>query len=123
MAQITQITPFVMTHDLGKSLSFYCDVLSFDCSFRQDTYEFIKADPVGALRIVEVEPDCEIGEQMIYIDCDDVDAVYRKLQPALALLPGDHLRAPFDQPYGMREFHVKDPDNCLLMFGMDMPSD
>jgi hypothetical protein len=27
------------------------------------------------------------------------------------------VHAPFDQPYGMREFHVKDPDGCLLFFG------
>ena len=52
----------------------------------------------------------------------DVDAIHelRELAlpgNALETLPEDRVRAPFDQPYGMREFHVKDPDGCLLLFG------
>jgi hypothetical protein len=26
------------------------------------------------------------------------------------------VRAPLEQSYGVREFHVKDPDGCLLFF-------
>ena len=120
MAELTQITPFVMTHDLDGALAFYDGVLGFSCTFRQENYAFLRR-PGGALRIVEVEPDCIIGEQMIYLDCDDVDAVYQSLKPALDRLEAGRVRAPFDQPYAMREFHVKDPDNCLLLFGAEIP--
>ena len=121
MARVTQITPFVMTHDLGGSLAFFCDVLGFTCGYRADNYAFLHQRPGGALRVVEVDAGCDIGEQMIYFDCDDVDAVFAGLKDSLATLPKGRVRAPFDQPYGMREFHVKDPDSCLIFYGMDIP--
>ncbi len=121
MARITQITPFVMTHDLAGALAFYCDILGFSCSFQMDNYAFVRQQAGIALRLIEVEKDCEIGEQMIYLDCDDVEAVYVSLQAKLDTLPEERVRAPFDQPYAMREFHVKDPDNCLLLYGTSIP--
>jgi catechol 2,3-dioxygenase-like lactoylglutathione lyase family enzyme len=120
MAEITQITAFVMTRDLEGSLAFFCNTLGFTCGFKQDNYAFVRR-PGGALRLIEVDATCEIGEQMIYLDCDDVEAVYAQMKPRLDLLPEDRVRAPFDQPYAMREFHVKDPDNCLLLFGSNIP--
>jgi len=32
-------------------------------------------------------------------------------------LPEGRVRAPFNQPYGQREFHVIDEDSLLLFFG------
>ena len=121
MARITQITPFVMTHNLEEALAFYSGLLGFICTFRMDNYAFVHHRPGGALRLIEVEPDCVIGEQIIYLDCDDVDAVYADLKINLDTLSEGRVRAPFDQPYAMREFHVRDPDNCLLLYGADIP--
>ncbi|WP_300032177.1 VOC family protein [uncultured Roseobacter sp.] len=119
MPGITQITPFVMTHDLDGSLRFFCEILGFTCGFQMENYAFIR-QPDGALRLMEVAPDCDIGAQIIYVDCDDVDAFYAALKPKLDTLDSTRVRAPFDQPYRQREFHVKDPDNCLLMFGTEI---
>lgn len=120
MTQITQITPFIMTHDLEASIGFFERVLGFKCGFQMENYAFVRRD-TGALRLLETDKDCPISEQMIYLDCADVDALYAELKPKLDELPEGRVRAPFDQPYGMREFHVKDPDNCLLLFGKDIP--
>ncbi|MEM6566421.1 MAG: VOC family protein [Pseudomonadota bacterium] len=120
MSYVTQITAFVMTHDLNASVSFFETVLEFKCGLRQENYAFMSL-PGGALRLIEVDQDCDIGEQMIYFDTDNVDGLYIKLRPQLDRLPEGRVRAPFDQPYNMREFHVKDPDNCLLLFGMEIP--
>ena len=121
MARMTQITPFVMTRDLVASLEFYTSILGLTCGFQQDNYAFVHHRHGGALRLMEVDPDCEIGEQMIYPDCEDVDAVRTAQKPRLDTLPVGRVRAPFDQPCRMREFHVKDPDNCLLLYGTDIP--
>ena len=121
MAGIHQITPFVMTHDLDGALNFYCDILGFTCGFQQENYAFVRC-PGGALRLLEVAPDCEIGAQIVYLDCDDVNDVYDALRPRLDSLGADRVRAPFDQPYNQREFHVRDPDNCLLMYGTEIPA-
>jgi uncharacterized glyoxalase superfamily protein PhnB len=120
MPDVTQIAPFVVTHDIDGAIAFYEGTLGFNCTFRMENYAFLRRKG-DALRLIEVAADCEIGEQMIYLDCDDLDGVYAQMKPKLDLLPADRERAPFDQPYGMREFHVKDPDNCLLLSGMDIP--
>ena len=116
MTRITQITPFVFTRSMPTALAFYCDTLGFACTFQADNYAFVRRNQKG-LRIIEVDPDATCGEQMIYLDCDDVDAVYAQMKPQLDTLPKDRVRAPFDQPYAQREFHVYDPDFCLLLFG------
>mgnify|MGYP001823133489 FL=1 len=116
MAEITQITPFVMTHDLEASIDFFTRILGFSCTFQMENYAFVQR--LGkAIRLIEVDASCVIGEQMIYLDCDDVDTLFDELQSRLETLARDRVRAPFDQPYQQREFHVKDPDNCLLLFG------
>ena len=46
-----------------------------------------------------------------------IDALYARLAPKLERLAQGRVRPPFDRAYGMREFHVKDPDGCLLLFG------
>ena len=43
--------------------------------------------------------------------------VYETMQPELANLPEGRVRAPFDQAYGHREFHVADEDCTLILFG------
>jgi len=53
-----------------------------------------------------------------YIWVEDVDALFDALSVNLETLPEGRLRRPFNQSYGTREFHVKDPDGCLLFFGM-----
>lgn len=120
MAAITQMTPFIQTHNLRESLAFFDEVMGFACTFQADNYAFIRRGAI-ALRVVEV--DCEIGEQMVYFDVDDVDALYSEMRPALDALPKNRVRAPFDQPYNQREFHLKDPDNCLFFYGQPTVQD
>ncbi|MEQ8654523.1 MAG: hypothetical protein RIC87_18790 [Kiloniellales bacterium] len=47
---------------------------------------------------------------------EGLDKVYAALKPVLESLPEGRLRPPFNQPYGVREYLVKDPDACLLFF-------
>ena len=59
-------------------------------------------------------------EQSFYIDVDGIDDLYAELAPGLADLPQGRVRAPFDQPYLQREFHVIDEDGTLIFFGEDI---
>lgn len=52
-----------------------------------------------------------------YIWVADLDALWRELQPQLALLADGRVHAPFVQPHAMRELHVEDPDGFLIFFG------
>ncbi|SHE76254.1 Glyoxalase/Bleomycin resistance protein/Dioxygenase superfamily protein [Litoreibacter ascidiaceicola] len=118
MAEMTQITPFVNCRDLAAQRRFFEDMLGFTCGFQADNYAFLRRDNV-AVRLLEVDfnLDDPARQQMVYIDVDDVDALWAELEPALSKLPEGRARAPFNQPYNQREFHVSDEGACLFLFG------
>ena len=117
---LKQITPFVPCTSLEAQIRFYRDVLGFTVGFQAENYAFLRQDAV-ALRLVEVFPDVDLRsperQGSFYIDVDGVDDLYAALRPALEALPEGRVRAPFDQDYGQREFHVADEDCTLIFFG------
>ncbi|MEX0329099.1 MAG: bleomycin resistance protein [Ruegeria sp.] len=123
MTNIVQLTPFVLCSSLEKQISFYCDRLGFSCGFKQDNYAFLSNGPV-AIRLLECPPRPDgrpLGEnQSFYIDVARIDDLYAELEPRLSDLPDGRVRAPFDQPYQQREFHVIDEDGTLIFFGQDI---
>ena len=51
------------------------------------------------------------GDTMLFIACDDVDAVYRELTER-----GVQTTEPVDREYGMRQVTLHDPDGYALCF-------
>lgn len=121
MPKLLQVTPFVLCSDLQRQIDFYCQKLGFDLGFQQDNYAYLSQGGAG-LRLLECPPRADgkpLGDEMsFYIDTDDLDGLYDALRPGLESLPQGRVRAPFDQPYGQREFHVLDEDGALVFFGM-----
>ena len=117
---LKQITPFIPCTSLEKQIAFYRDMLGFTVGFHADNYAFLRRDAV-AVRLVEVDPDVDLKnperESSFYIDVEDIDALYALLRPSLDKLPANRVRAPFNQDYGQREFHVADEDCTLIFFG------
>lgn len=122
--QLNQITPFVPCTDLQKQVDFYEKILGFTLGFRADNYAFLKRDS-AAVRLIEVDSNVDLTtpdrEGSFYIDVEDIDALYAEMKPALDTLPQDRARAPFNQPYNQREFHVADEDCTLVFFGEAIP--
>ncbi|MEX0319094.1 MAG: bleomycin resistance protein [Ruegeria sp.] len=120
MAQMTQITPFVLCSSLDRQIEFYRDRLGFALGFRADNYAFLRRDSV-AVRLLECPPRDDgrpLGDdQSFYIDVKGIDALFESLKPGLDDLPEGRVRPPFDQPYMQREFHVLDEDGTLVFFG------
>ena len=118
--RLTQITPFVPCTSLARQMVFYRDVLGFAVGFEAPNYAFLRRDDV-AVRLVEVDASVDLShperEGSFYIDVRDVDTVYAEMKPRLDPLPEGRVRAPFDQDYGQREFHVADEDCTLIFFG------
>lgn len=122
--EFTQITPFVLCSDLKAQIAFYEKKLGFSCTFTADNYAFLRRDQV-AVRLLECPPNSNgtpLGaDQSFYIDVQDIDAIYQALEPELNQLPKDRVRAPFNQLYNQREFHVADEDGALVFFGQSIP--
>lgn len=118
---IKSAATIVAVSNVDASIAFYRDILGF---------ETILATPDGSLGVVAKGParlqllktdnedalKATANNVAVYIEVDGVDDLYAHLQEGLETLPEGRLRPPFNQPYGMREFHVKDPDGCLLFF-------
>ncbi|MCP4820809.1 MAG: VOC family protein [Shimia sp.] len=118
--RLKQITPVVPCSNLARQIGFYRDVLGFEVGFEADNYAFLRRDAV-AVRLVEVSGYVDLTnperEGSFYIDVDDIDAVFVEMKSRLDLLPPNRVRAPFNQDYGQREFHVADEDCTLVFFG------
>ncbi|MEO1066183.1 MAG: VOC family protein [Pseudomonadota bacterium] len=119
--EMHQITPFVPCTELDTQIAFYRDVLGFDVGFyAEGTYAFMRRDKV-AIRLIQVESNIDLHnpqrEQSFYIDVRDIDVLYQSLEGRLSKLPEGRVRAPFNQEYGQREFHVIDEDCTLVFFG------
>lgn len=127
-ALIEDAVAIVPVRDIAATMDFYADTLGFERHFvapgggfaiavhGKAALHFVATDDADALRATA-------NHVSVYLWVRGLDALYDRLAPALAALPDARVRPPFDQPYGMREFHVKDPDGCLLLFGEAAPDE
>ena len=119
---IEDAVAIVPVRDVEATVDFYADVLGFERRMVSDdksfaivvhgdaALHFVATDDAQALRATA-------SNISVYLWVQQLDALFDQLEPKLSGLGNGRVRGPHDQPYGMREFHVKDPDGCLLMFG------
>jgi catechol 2,3-dioxygenase-like lactoylglutathione lyase family enzyme len=117
-AGFIQITPFFGTGPIERAIAFYRDVLRCSVFAPGGGYAYVEHDNVG-FRLVELDegainpPGCGHA----YVDVGDVDRLFEELRPSLEKLTAGQWAGPKDQPYGQREFWVRDPDGNLITFG------
>ncbi len=111
--QVTGLAPVLHVKDMQAALAYYCDRLGFTVSF---TWE----DPPRYACLCLGDADLHLNSyqppaasSIICIFCKGVDA----LHDDLATRGANITRPVADQPYGMREFVVTDPDGHSLVFG------
>jgi catechol 2,3-dioxygenase-like lactoylglutathione lyase family enzyme len=113
-----QITPFFGVSCLEQAIAFYRDVLGFKIWSPGGGYAYAEQERV-AIRVVELDAGASNppGCSHAYIDIGDADELFAKFVDRLNALSADRWGPPKDQPYGQREFWVRDPDGNLLTFG------
>ncbi len=113
----TRISPMLAVADMQQTLAFYRDVLGFGVRMEtpeysivernRQTIHFMKAASEEVLR-------CVRGHTEIYIEVSGIDSLWEQVK----LLKATHrIRDLFDRPYGMTEFHIEDPNGCLVFVG------
>ena len=101
----------VLVADVDEAARFLVRGFGFTCRVKRDGYAFL-CDDTGrsAVRLVEADPGTDLADPRrqvtVYIDVDDVDAMWERHRAYLTSLPEGRVRPPFDQPYGQREFHA-----------------
>lgn len=116
--------PVLQVADVKGSETYYCDKLGFrtlgtwgdgpDFAIVQNgrvTIALDRSEQAGPL------PTNQYWAAYIYVD--NVDALHEQLRDNGA----DIVRAPENQPYGCRDFDIRDPDGHVLAFGQDLAAD
>ncbi len=107
--------------NIDRSLAFYREVLGFAAEGYAPGDSFVTLRRGGAaISLLESQDPASLAATANHISLhvwvEGLDGLYEALRPKLESLPEGSLRPPFNQPYGVREFHVKDPDGCLFFF-------
>ncbi len=114
---VKRISPMLAVADMDQTLDFYTSLLGFAVIMKSPEYSiverngatihFIKATDESVMNAVR-------GHSEIYIEVDDIQPLWKQVDAHR----GSHkIRDLFDQPYGMTEFHIGDPNECLVFVG------
>ncbi len=112
--------PILAAQDLRRTRAFY-ESLGFEAAYNDDRYEILRR---GNL-VVHLEPRDDLvpatNRASCYWRVADADLLYREFT-SLGL-PSEGvpcLTAPADEPWGMREFTLKDPAGNLIRVGHEL---
>jgi predicted enzyme related to lactoylglutathione lyase len=112
-AQFVQGAPVLHVPDVVAAATFYRDVLGFTWDFGDDTYAVVWRDN-SAIHFVKAEEGprgVHLFQWVKDIDSYHTEIVGRGAEPATE---------PRDQPYGIREFGVRDINGVTIVFGQDV---
>src|SRR5262245_1019584 len=112
--------PILPAQDVRRACTFY-ESLGFRAGYHDERYEILRR---GKL-VIHLERHEDLlpaaNRASCYWRVPDADALYREF--ASAGLPSDGipcLTKPFDEPWGMREFQIKDPAGNLIRVGHEL---
>lgn len=127
MARLTQIRTMLDARSIADTVAFY-ERLGFEPAGTfgdgpdGPTWAQVQRDGVRLMFNLAVPHEHDDGDVhahepalsgAIYIDTDDVDALFAEVRPRL----GGVINEPTTRPHGMREFAVEDPNGYLVIFG------
>jgi catechol 2,3-dioxygenase-like lactoylglutathione lyase family enzyme len=110
------LVPIFSVRDLQASLRFYTDVLLFD-----KRWEWGDPPDYACVALGDAELFlCQDGQGQpgtwLYLFIDGIDEYCEAIRKRGA----DIVSGPADEPWGMREIHVRDPDGHVLRVGTSL---
>ena len=121
--RLRAICPVVPVRDVALSADFYRRHLGFSTAFLAEDRSYAVVTRDGqAIHLTDASQSEEAlrataNNISFYIEVEALDALWESVE---ASRPTSKVRAPEDKPWGTREFHILDPDGCLLRFGQDL---
>lgn len=103
--------------DMDQTLDFYTSLLRFSVTMNSPEYSIIERDG-ATIHFMKAADESVMqavrGHAEIYIEVNDIQSLWEHVNTHR----GSHkMRDLFDQPYGMTEFHIGDPNDCLVFVG------
>lgn len=115
--QVKRISPMLAVADIDVTLDFYTRILGFEVSLKTPEYSIVDRDG-ATIHFVKADNDAVMkavrGHTEIYIEVTDIAPLWEHVSQ----FKGEFkIRDLCDRDYGMREFHIADPNDCLVFVG------
>ena len=114
---VKRISPMLAVADMSETLRFYTDVLGFHISMESPEYSVVERDGSSVHFIKAAGPEVLAavrGHTEFYLEISDIHSLWRHVQT----FQGQYkMRGLLDRDYGMTEFHLCDPNDCLVFVG------
>jgi len=105
--------------DMDETLDFYNGVLGFSAVMRSDGYSIVEKDG-STIHFMKAADESVLaavrGHTEIYIEVDDIGPIWEQVKPFKGRYQITDLS---DRDYGMTEFHINDPNGCLIFVGQE----
>ena len=117
LSQVKRISPMLTVADMDATLEFYTEVLRFEVLSRSPAYSIVIRDGATIHFMKAASEDVMMavrGHAEIYIEVTDIKPLWEHVS---RFRNEYRIRDLFDRDYGMREFHLNDPNDCLVFVG------
>ena len=107
--------------NMDETLAFYREVLGFTVAMQSPEYSILERDGQTIhfqKAASEQVMNCVRGRTEIYIEVSDIHPLWDHVK---TLKDRYRIRDLFDREYGMTEFHISDPNDCLVFVGEPTP--
>ena len=116
-----RISPMLATDDMDRTLSFYQTVLGFRTTRKTPRYSILERDgqTIHFMNAASEDVMKSMREHTeIYIEVSNIHALWDHVK---TFKNQYRIRGLFSREYGMTEFHVADPNGCLIFVGEPTP--
>jgi catechol 2,3-dioxygenase-like lactoylglutathione lyase family enzyme len=112
-----KISPMLAAADMEETLAFYQNILGFTAMMKSPEYSIIQRDgqTIHFMKAASEEVmRCVRGHTEIYVEVSNIASLWEHVK---TFKDRYKIRDLFDRDYGMTEFHIGDPNGCLVFVG------
>ena len=118
-SRIKVISPMLAVADMDETLDLYKSVLGFNAVMKSDEYSIVEKDG-STIHFMKAADESVLaavrGHTEIYIEVDEIEPIWERVKPFKEQYKITELS---DRDYGMTEFHINDPNGCLIFVGQE----
>ena len=112
-----RISPMLAVANMDETIAFYRDILGFNPMLKSPEYSIVERDgqTIHFMKAASEEVlRCVRGHTEIYIEVSGIQSLWQHVK---TFKKRYRTRDLFDREYGMTEFHISDPNDCLVFVG------
>ncbi|MFZ0286713.1 MAG: VOC family protein [Terriglobales bacterium] len=112
-----RISPMLAVANMDETVAFYQTVLGFKATLKTPDYSIVERDgqTIHFMKAASEEVlNCVRGHTEIYLEVSGIHALWEHVK---TFKDRYRIRDLFNRDYGMTEFHIGDPNECVVFVG------